>query len=78
MIQRDPSGQITLAIETAICGGSISILLDDIEIRSVDGGVSRAEEVLLGIDRLLEDCEMMRGEVDVIAALARLPEVLRG
>ena len=57
-----------LAIETAIGGGSISILQNGIEIGSIDSGVSRAEEVLVGIRTILADCELTVSEIDMIAA----------
>jgi tRNA threonylcarbamoyladenosine biosynthesis protein TsaB len=54
-------------METAIGSGSISILRNGIEIGSTDDGVSRADEVLIGIQRVLADCNLTFSEIDMIA-----------
>jgi tRNA threonylcarbamoyl adenosine modification protein YeaZ len=58
---------IILAIETAIGGGSISVLCRDGAAIGTLAGVSRAEDLLIGIDRLLADCNVSRDTIDMIA-----------
>ena len=56
-----------LAIETAIGGGSISLLHSDrIDICMLEG-VSRAEDLLIGIDRLLAECQTSLDALHTIA-----------
>jgi len=66
------SHQITLAIESAIGGGSISLLRDDNEIANWTGtsNISKAEDLLANIDKLLADNNVSRHEIDLIAAAA--------
>jgi tRNA threonylcarbamoyladenosine biosynthesis protein TsaB len=66
---KDPesSANTILAIETAIGSGSISILQNGTQTGWIDGGVSRAEEVLNGIQTVLADCELAFREIDTIA-----------
>ena len=60
--------RIVLGIESAIAGGSISISKNDIEIGSWVGeeSVSRAEELLPNIDRLLQQLSISLDAVDAI------------
>ena len=55
-------------IESAIGGGSISLHLNGVEIArsSGDGAVSRAEELLPAIDRLLHENDITARDLDVI------------
>ena len=56
-----------LAIETAVGGGSVSLLRNDgCDVDTLEG-VSRAEELLIGIDRLLAKCDTSRDAIDTIA-----------
>ena len=64
--------QITLAIESAICGGSISLLRDHREIASWIGvsNMSKAEDLLFNIDAMLTANNIRRQEIDLIAVSA--------
>ncbi len=66
------SGKITLAIESAVCGGSISLLQEGIEIANWIGesSVSKAEDLLVNIDALLTQNNISRREIDLIAVSA--------
>jgi len=66
------SPQIILAIESAIGGGSISLLSDGSEIAHWVGksDVSKAEELLVNIDSLLKENNIHRKEIDMIAVSA--------
>lgn len=66
------SGEIILAIESAVAGGSISLLNGDVEIGNWigDGQVSRAEEILPNVDSLLSKTGMRRGDIGMIAVAA--------
>ncbi len=61
--------KIILALETAVQGGSISLLKGDKELdfRVGDADVSRAEDVLAVIDEILRTNEIDRSELDLIA-----------
>lgn len=63
---------ITLAIESAIAGGSLSLLSGDDEIANWIGigRVSSAEEILPSIDSLLSRANIRREEIDMIAVAA--------
>lgn len=63
---------ITLAIESAISGGSLSLLRDGVEIADWVGsaGLSRAEDLLPHIDRLLRENETATRDIDLIAVSA--------
>lgn len=65
----ETSAPITLAIESSVAGGSISLLRGKTEIaRSANEGlVSRAEELLLAISLLLERSGIGRGEISRLA-----------
>ena len=67
MKQQENRPSTILAIETAVGSGSISIVQDGIETRAIDGGMSRAEAVLVGIRKVLADCELTLREIDIIA-----------
>ena len=64
--------QIVLAVESAICGGSISLLKKDVEIANWIGAsnVSKAEDLLVNIDALLTSNNISRHEIDLIAVSA--------
>ncbi len=66
------SGEIILAIESAICGGSISLLRNGDEIANWTGtsNVSKAEELLVNIDALLTANNISRNEIGLIAVSA--------
>jgi tRNA threonylcarbamoyl adenosine modification protein YeaZ len=66
------SPQITLAIESAIAGGSISLLRDGIEIANWTGTsyVSKAEELLVNIDELLTTNGIAKQDIGLIAVSA--------
>jgi tRNA threonylcarbamoyl adenosine modification protein YeaZ len=59
---------IILAIETAICGGSISLLLDGKESDGWIGSdtVSRSEDILPAIDQMLKKNSIDRQQIDRI------------
>ena len=61
------SRSIILGIETAIGGGSISFLREDGIENGTLVGISRAEEVLIGVDGLLADCDLSLDEIEMIA-----------
>ena len=64
--------QVILAIESAICGGSISLLKNGREIANWIGtsNVSKAEDLLVNIDALLTANNISRHEIDLIAVSA--------
>ncbi len=66
------SNQIILAIESAICGGSISLLRDGLEIDNWIGSsnVSKAEELLVNIDKILKENKISAEEIGLIAVSA--------
>jgi tRNA threonylcarbamoyl adenosine modification protein YeaZ len=57
-----------VGIETAVAGGSLSIFRNNSELASMEGdaGVSRAEDLLVNIDRLLTECELTASELNSI------------
>src|SRR5687768_3236700 len=61
-----------LAIESAISGGSLSLIVDGSEAGHWIGtsGVSKAEELLVNIDHLLNKHCTLRAEIDLIAVSA--------
>jgi len=63
---------ITLAIESAINGGSLSLLRGNSEITGWVGSasLSRAEDLLPNIDRLLRENEIATRDIDLIAVSA--------
>jgi tRNA threonylcarbamoyl adenosine modification protein YeaZ len=63
---------ITLAIESAISGGSVSLLDEAREIANWIGtsNVSRAEDLLVNIDELLKSNSVKRGDIGLIAVSA--------
>jgi tRNA threonylcarbamoyladenosine biosynthesis protein TsaB len=64
--------QMILAIESAIAGGSISILEDGREVAHWIGtaAVSRAEELLKSIDTLLKSNDIRRDQIRLVAVSA--------
>ncbi|MBK8467127.1 MAG: tRNA (adenosine(37)-N6)-threonylcarbamoyltransferase complex dimerization subunit type 1 TsaB [Chloracidobacterium sp.] len=64
--------QIVLAIESAICGGSISLLRDGVEVANWIGksDVSKAEDLLVNIDAMLTANDIDRQEINMIAVSA--------
>lgn len=66
------NGEITLAIESAISGGSISLSSDDHEIANWIGtsSVSKAEDLLLNIDAMLTANDIRPKQIDLIAVSA--------
>ncbi|MFN2500518.1 MAG: tRNA (adenosine(37)-N6)-threonylcarbamoyltransferase complex dimerization subunit type 1 TsaB [Pyrinomonadaceae bacterium] len=64
--------RITLAIESAIAGGSIAILSDGDELASWHGtsGAPRAEDLLVRIDEILAANDISVGDLDLVAATA--------
>ena len=63
---------LILAIESAINGGSVSLLRDDVEIAGYIGrsGVSRAEDLLASIDDLLKHVGVPLKDLNLIAVSA--------
>jgi len=66
------SGQIILAIESAIAGGSISLLRSGIEVANWIGtsDVSKAEDLLVNIDEILVGRGIPAKEIDLLAVSA--------
>ena len=66
------SPKIILAIESAICGGSISLLRDGNEVAHWVGSanVSKAEDLLANIDTMLASNNFALNEIDLIAVSA--------
>lgn len=64
--------QIVLALESAIAGGSISLLRNGTQIAQWIGSanVSKAEDLLVNIDEILRSTNISRHEIDLIAASA--------
>ncbi|HRI04959.1 MAG TPA: tRNA (adenosine(37)-N6)-threonylcarbamoyltransferase complex dimerization subunit type 1 TsaB [Pyrinomonadaceae bacterium] len=63
---------IVLAIESAINGGSLSLLRDGVEISSWIGSasVSKAEELLVNIDAMLRTSGVSKNEINMVAVSA--------
>lgn len=63
---------ITVSIEAAIAGGSISLIRDSAEIAHWigTGNVSKAEDLLGDIDRLMRDNGIGRSEIGLVAVSA--------
>ena len=68
----DNDSTIILSIESAVRGGTISLLRDDAEIANWTGasGVSRAEDLLANIDRMLSENGISRHKIGLIAVSA--------
>ena len=66
------SSQLVLAIESAIAGGSISLLKNGSEIASWigDGKVSKAEDLLANLDAILRSNGISRRELELVAVSA--------
>ena len=66
------SGSVVLAIESAINGGSISLLQNGCEIANWIGSsnISKAEDLLVSIDELLTTANISRHDIDLIAVSA--------
>ena len=64
--------EIILAIESAISGGSISLLRNGVEVAHWIGksDVSKAEDLLVNIDTLLTANDINRQEIDMVAVSA--------
>ncbi len=64
--------QVILAIESAICGGSISLLKNGREVANWIGtsNISKAEDLLVNIDAILTANNISRHEIDLIAISA--------
>ena len=60
---------LILAIETAVLGGSISLLRDGAEIASISGGkdISRSEDLLVNIADLLKKSDAGPHDIELIA-----------
>ncbi len=63
---------ITLSIEAAIAGGSISIISEGVEIAHWigTGNISKAENLLGDIDRLLRENNIERSQISLVAVSA--------
>lgn len=63
---------VTLALESAIAGGSISLLDGEVEIDSWVGSsnVSKAEDLLINIDTLLTNHDFSRYDIKLLAVSA--------
>ena len=68
----DRQGRIILAIESAVSGGSISLLCNGDEVANWLGSsnISKAEDLLANIDILLTESKISIDEVDLIAVSA--------
>ncbi len=66
------NSKITLAIESAIGGGSLALLKDGIEIASWAGSsnVSKAEDLLVNIDEMIDTAGVSKRELDLVAVSA--------
>ena len=66
------AAQIILAIESAVAGGSISLLRDGVEVANWIGtsNVSKAEDLLANIDELLAQNNFKRNEIGQVAVSA--------
>lgn len=64
--------QITLAIESAIGGGSLSLLRGDAEVANWFGSsnVSKAEDLLANIDAMLAANDISKREIELVAVSA--------
>ena len=64
--------QITLAIESAICGGSIALLSEDTEVASwiSESSVSKAEDLLVNVNALLTQNNILPRDLDLVAVSA--------
>lgn len=64
--------EIVLGIESAVGGGSISLLRDGFEVASWIGSsnVSKAQDLLANIDTLLSDNQISRKQINLIAVSA--------
>ena len=64
--------QVTLAIEAAIAGGSLSLIRDGEELGNWIGrsDVSKAEELLIDIDAMLTACGVSKHDIDLVAVSA--------
>lgn len=63
---------VILAIESAICGGSISLLNEGVEMANWIGSlsVSKAEDLLVNIDAILTSTKVSRRDIDLVAVSA--------
>ena len=63
---------ITISIESAICGGSLSLLKNGVEAASWAGTstISKAEELLANIDELLTTAGISKRDIDLVAVSA--------
>lgn len=66
------SPEFTIAIESAISGGSLSLLRGDVEIASWIGesNVSKAEDLLFNIDLLLRENDVSKRDIGFLAVSA--------
>lgn len=66
------NGNIILAIESAICGGSISLLADGVVLANWVGSsnVSKADDLLFNIDAMLTSTNVSHHDIDLIAVSA--------
>ena len=64
--------RVVLAIESAINGGSLSLLLDGVEASHWIGSasVSKAEELLVNIDAMLTRTSVSKNEISMVAVSA--------
>ena len=66
---RQQSSQIILAVESAISGGSLSLLVNGSEVSTWIGSsnISKAEDLLANINEILSSTGILLGEVDLVA-----------
>src|SRR6187399_2051582 len=64
--------RIVLSIESAISGGSVSLIVDGAEVANWIGsaGVSKAEELLVNIDHLLNTNDLTARDLDLVTVSA--------
>lgn len=71
-MHKTETGQLTLAIESAIAGGSLSLIRGETEIASWTGSAdrSKAEELLVNIAEMLLSVGVSRSDIGLIAVSA--------
>jgi tRNA threonylcarbamoyl adenosine modification protein YeaZ len=68
-VNNEHKKDLILAIETAVGGGSISLLRDGAEIASISGekDISRSEDLLVNIADILKESDASRYDIELIA-----------
>jgi tRNA threonylcarbamoyl adenosine modification protein YeaZ len=68
-VNNEHKKNLILAVETAVLGGSISLLRDGAEIGSISGGkdISRSEDLLVNIADILKKSDASPHDIELIA-----------